>query len=297
MRLRNSAEWRTVLLIVFCYFTAGTLVVNPFGLPLIPQMLLLIPLITLHSSLQHECLHGHPFQSQRLNDLIIYPSIGIFLPYFRFKDLHMKHHHNAALSDPYEDPESYYLTAEEWEKLGWIKRQLFRFNNTLSGRMLVGPALSIWRFTTKDVMEGDAKIRRVWLAHILTMAALLSLVAVYGSLPVWAYLICCYGGYSLLTVRTFLEHQAHESIRARTVINEDRGLFAFLFLNNNLHVVHHAYPALAWYRLPSFFKAHRDRFITMNRGYYFQSYAEIFRKFAFKTKEPVAYPLAPGKRG
>ena len=72
-----------------------------------------------------------------------------------------------------------------------------------------------------------------------------------GAMPVWAYLLAAYLGWSLLKIRTFLEHRAHEAARARTVIIEDRGPLALLFLNNNFHVVHHMHPGVPWYRLPA----------------------------------------------
>ena len=66
-----------------------------------------------------------------------------------------------------------------------------------------------------------------------------------GTMPFVAYLFGCWLGLSILRVRTFLEHQAHERAGARSVIIEDRGPLALIFLNNNYHAVHHAHPRLA----------------------------------------------------
>jgi fatty acid desaturase len=94
-------------------------------------------------------------------------------------------------------------------------------------------------------------------------------------------------------VRTFLEHQAHEKVRGRSVIIERGGFFAFLFLNNSYHAVHHAYPGYAWYRLPELFFTNRERFLKINKGYAYSSYREIFRRYLFKRKEPVPLPEHP----
>jgi fatty acid desaturase len=110
-------------------------------------------------------------------------------------------------------------------------------------------------------------------------------------MPVWAYLLAAYLGVSLLKIRTFLEHQAHERARGRTVIIEDRGPLALLFLNNNLHVVHHAHPRVPWYRLPALYRANRARFLGMNEGYRFGSYGEIFTRYLLRAKDPVPHPL------
>ncbi|WP_125933339.1 fatty acid desaturase [Kiloniella majae] len=293
MWLRDSAEWRTVLLIVICYFFLGLMILNPFGIPLIMQILIIIPLITLHSSLQHECIHGHPFVSEKLNDAIAIIPVGLLVPYLRFKETHIKHHQNASISDPYEDPESGYQDLEIWKtRPEWI-RTIFDFNNTLFGRMLIGPTLSVVGFSFYELKNGDQKAIFIWLTHFVMSALVVTFIYVVSDMPVWAYLVCSYFAYSLLMVRTFLEHQAHESMRARTVIVEDKGFFSLLFLNNNLHVVHHAYPTVAWYKLPGIFQKNRQRFLEMNRGYSFKNYAEIFKRFTFSQKEPVPYPFTP----
>ena len=110
-------------------------------------------------------------------------------------------------------------------------------------------------------------------------------------MPVAAYLVACWLALSLLKVRTFLEHQAHERAGARSVIIEDRGPLALLFLNNNYHAVHHANPGLAWYRLPAEFARRRDEWLRRNGGYAYRSYGEVFRRYLFSRKDPVAHPI------
>ena len=95
----------------------------------------------------------------------------------------------------------------------------------------------------------------------------------------------------LLMVRSFIEHQAVEKANQRSVIIETRGPLSLLFLNNNFHSVHHAYPSLAWYRIPAFFRENRARFLRMNGGYRYESYWEVFRRFGLRPKEPVEWPI------
>ena len=110
-------------------------------------------------------------------------------------------------------------------------------------------------------------------------------------MPVWAYLLAAYFSHALQKIRTFLEHRAHERARGRTVIVEDRGPLALLFLNNNLHVVHHAHPNRPWYELPRLYAQNRDRFQRRNDGYRYGSYGEIFAKYFMRAKDPVPHPL------
>jgi len=251
------------------------------------------------SSLAHEVLHGHPFRLQALSEALVFPATGLFIPYLRFKDTHLQHHHEPALTDPYDDPESNYQDPAVWERMGRPMRFLLRLNNTLLGRMVLGPAIGTWAFIRGDIAlhrAGDRRILRAWVLNGLGVLLVLGWVAAFTEMPVWAYVLAAYLGYSLLKIRTFLEHRAHEAFRARTVIIEDRGPLALLFLNNNLHVVHHMHPAVPWYRLPALYAARRDHYLRRNEAYVFASYGEIFRRYFLKAKDPVPHPVWPVRR-
>ena len=289
MGLRHPSEWRTLLLLTAVYLTWAGLLWNPMNLPLVVQILTLIPVLTLHSSLQHECLHGHPLTSQRLNDALVTPPLGLFIPYQRFKASHIRHHHAAELTVPGDDPESGYLNHADWQRHSRVTQALLNANNTLLGRVVLGPWIGLPAFLKSDWLKPGA--RAIWVRHLVAVTGLLTIITTLTGMPAWGYLLAAYGGYSLLTVRTFLEHQADEDPRARTVLIDDQSLFRLLFLNNNLHAVHHAYPNIAWYELPALFARNRGRFLALNRHYYFPDYRTIWRRYLLHTKEPVAYPL------
>lgn len=286
-------EWPTLALIFLCYAVwAATLVWLP-ALSVTLAVLVAIPTIALHASLQHEVLHGHPFGDRRLGEPLVYASLNLSIPYERFRDTHLEHHMDATLTDPYEDPESNYWDPARWHQLGPAMQSLLKANNTLLGRIILGPLIGQIAFMAQDwalIRAGRPGIARAWAAHLVIAAGLLTLVAA-SPMPVWAYLIACYGGLSVLKIRTFLEHQAHARARGRTVIIEDRGPLAFLFLNNNLHVVHHMHPKLPWYRLPKIYFNNREKYLARNEGYRYASYAEIFRRHLLRAKDPVPHPL------
>ncbi|MGL6209900.1 MAG: fatty acid desaturase, partial [Paracoccaceae bacterium] len=271
---------------------AGTTVIWEFS----PILALVITTLTVaqFSSLQHEVLHGHPFANIRLNEALVFPGITVFIPYGRFRDLHLAHHYDPDLTDPYEDPESNFMDPVVWAKTpGWA-RILYQVNNTLAGRVLIGPAVSMWGFTRSEITAiraGDKAAARAWVEHAFGLGLVLAWLLAVASMPIWAYLICAYVGFGLLKIRTFLEHRAHEASRARSVVIEDRGLFALLFLNNNYHAVHHSHPEVAWYDLPAKYAANRDHYLRRNEGYVYRNYAQIFRQYAFRQKDPVPHPL------
>ncbi len=289
-------EWPTWAMLVLCYgtFAVATTWMSAFWLPL--GMVFAVLAIALHSSLSHEALHGHPFQNKHLNAALVFPALSFVIPYMRFRDTHLAHHEDSILTDPYDDPESNYLDPKVWAGLSAISKILLRANNLLVGRLLLGPLIGQVAFMRGDfdlIRNGDRRVLISWLWHLPAMALPLWWIIAVSDMPLWAYLISVYAGLAVLKIRTFLEHRAHEKLRGRTVVIEDRGLLALLFLNNNFHSVHHMHPSVAWYDLPALFRARKERFLEVNEDYYYPSYAQIFRRYLFKAKDPVPHPLWP----
>ncbi len=298
VRARPEVEWPTLALLAATYALwalATTLAAGawlPFGIALAALA------VAQHSSLQHEALHGHPFRHPGLNAAAVFPALGLFIPYGRFRDQHLAHHRSPHLTDPYDDPESNYLDPAVWAHLSRPVQALLRVNNTLAGRMALGPAISLVAFLRGEIAAlraGDRQVAAAWAWHLPAVGLVALWLAGVGQMPLWAWPISCYLGLSLLKIRTFLEHQAHERAGARTAIIEDRGPLALLFLHNNLHVVHHMHPRLPWYRLPAAYAAQRARYVARNGGYVYRSYAEVFRRHLWRAKDPVPHPLRPGE--
>ncbi len=290
MPVNRGIEWPTLIALAGCYLLWA--VALWAGWPSWMSIPLAAIAIAFHASLTHEAIHGHPFADRRLNAAVVAPPLTLVIPYVRFRATHLAHHHDPDLTDPYDDPETNYLDAAVWERLPAPVRQILRANNTMAGRLLIGPVIGTLTFALGEARSArrDLSVRRGWALHVPAAAAVLAVV-VLSPMPVWAYLVAVYAALALMRIRTFAEHRAHEHARARTVIIEDRGPLALLFLNNNLHVVHHAHPGVAWYRLPSLYRRGRDRFTALNEGYVFPSYAAVFRRHLLRAKDPVAHPL------
>lgn len=256
--------------------------------------IILVLALALYSSLNHEVLHGHPFKNERLNTALVFPALGLLIPYFRFRDTHLAHHHDPTLTDPYDDPESNFVDPAVWETWSVARKMLYKWNNTLLGRILIGPIISMWGFYKQDgieILQGNKPIKDAYVFHFFGLIPLLLWWLAVADMPVWLYLVCVYVSHSVLKIRTFLEHCAHEKARCRSVIIEDCGLLSFLFLKNNLHAVHHACPSLPWYQLQPFYEARRAAFLERNGGYAYRSYTQIARLFLLKAKDPVPHSL------
>jgi fatty acid desaturase len=294
MATTTRIEWLTLLLIAAVYATICLVV---WFHDVLPWWLILAVgtyAATLHSSLQHEVLHGHPTRVRWLNELLVVVSPTFWMPYGHYRDTHLTHHNDAHLTDPALDPESYYLLPDAWAATGGLKRLLFTVNQTLGGRMLIGPAVSIcrtWSSEWAEIFKGNRKTIANWLGFGIAGAAAIYYITIICGMPFWKfYVLIAYPGISMALVRSYCEHQAAEDVGERTIIVEASPFWSLLFLNNNLHIAHHARPSLPWYQLPDFYRAERSNFITRNKNYLMRGYGEVFRRYFFVPKEPIPYP-------
>lgn len=289
-----AVEWPTVFLILFCY---GTWLATGFLLwPTHPLIALAVLgfILALQSSLMHEVLHGHPTRNARINEAFVFLPIGLIWPFRRFKTIHLRHHADERLTDPLDDPESYYQALWMHEELPPTMKFLLKLNNTMVGRFILGPWLSSIGFFIDDARQmaaGDKTIRNAWLLHAVGLVVVVPIVTLGFGIPLWLYiLVPVWLGQSLISVRTYAEHQWSEHPEGRTIIVE-RSPLSLLFLNNNLHLVHHKSPTIAWYRLPKMFRDRREEWLRMNNGYVYPNYFALIKSFAFKAKEPVVHPV------
>jgi fatty acid desaturase len=290
-----SIEWPTVALIVPMYAALALLLWYFTRLPWWVAAPIGAYLVALHGSLQHEALHGHPSRNRLVNELLVSINPSLWFPYRRYRKLHLTHHNDEHLTDPQLDPESYYLLPDDWARLRTPLKQLYTLNNTLAGRMIMGPIIASIRFWSSEahaMIKGEREIIQAWLLHIPASAVTLVYALWVCDIPFWQYvLFLAYPGIGLSLVRSFCEHQAAADQGERTIIVEASPFWSLLFLNNNLHIAHHTKPRLPWYELPAYYRSERDALIAKNHGYRMNGYGEIFRRYFFRPKEPVAHPL------
>ena len=261
---------------------------------------LLVPvgamLIAWHGSLQHETIHGHPTRRRWLNTTIGWPPLGLWMPYAIYRESHLLHHNNRQLTDPGADPESFYVTREAWSRLGPVRRALYMANRTLLGRLVIGPALVVGGFVAGEIRRlrrGDFAHMGIWIRHGLGAALVLFWVGGVCDMPIWLYVAgFCYPGLSLTLLRSYAEHRAAPDPSERTAIVHTIPLFGLLFLNNNLHVAHHARPALPWYQLPAFNgRIGGDRQAARGAGLYAGYGALAWRYLLRPIDHPVRDPV------
>lgn len=290
----KGLEWPTLGLLAMCYclWAVSGLILYP-AFP-VAGLFAMAVTAALHASLQHEVLHGHPTRSAAVNEWLVALPLAVFYPYRRFRQMHLRHHCDERLTDPYDDPESWYRAAADHGRLPSWLRLLLRLNNAFLGRLVLGPPLMVAGFLASEagrLARGERGVRRAWLNHVAGLAVLFWLVGgVMGIDPLLYVVTVAWGGLSIVSVRTFCEHKWDRDPDGRTVIVERGGVFGFLFLWNNLHFVHHKLPRAPWYALPALYRARAEDWRRENGGYVFPDYWAIIRAYALRPKEPVDHP-------
>jgi fatty acid desaturase len=289
-----ACEWRTLLLIIAVYGLFAIVTWHFAVLPVWASVPAGACLVALHSSLQHEAIHGHPTRMPVVNALLVALPLALVMPYGRYRATHLRHHCDARLTDPYDDPESYYLSGRDWSGTHAAMRTLLRANNTLLGRLTIGPVLWSVLFFAREarlLRHSPRMILRAWLPHLAGATALAVWVVGMCGIGIAEYLLFfVYPGTALIMLRSYAEHQAHAQNGLRTAIVETNPLMALIFLNNNLHFAHHKHPRAPWYRLPEIYRLEQPDILAANGGYRFAGYLDLARRHLVRAKEPVAHP-------
>lgn len=292
----RAFEWPTWCLMAVIYGGFAALTYYHQRIPVWLLALLGGWFVCWHSQLQHECIHGHPTRWQWLNDLLVLPSLWLWLPYPIYAESHRRHHATLDLTIPGLDPESFYWAANSWRQAGAFARSIASINQTLCGRMLLGPLLSVLALIKAELgllARGDFRHLGHWIMHVLAMAPLLYWLVAVCEISLLKYLLCfALPGTSLALVRSFCEHVPARSRAERTRTVEDNGPLAWLFLFNNLHVLHHRRPEIPWYALAAIYAANGSGYLRQGGTTPIASYGEVFRRYFWRTKDSPVSPIS-----
>jgi fatty acid desaturase len=289
-----SCNWRTLLValsvlsayLIWClsFRFLPLMVAAPFG----------ALIVAWYGSLQHETIHGHPTSSRRLNRAIGALPLSLWVPYAIYRETHIQHHRHSGrrLTEIGRDPESFYLPPGHLASVGRLHRLVLQANCTLLGRLLLGPLLSIATFWGDEYRRGrhDRRRRQIWSAHALALALLLIWLRGVCHIPVCSYLfLVVYPSIAITHLRSFAEHQADDQSLLRTNVVEAHPLLALLFLNNNLHVAHHAYPHVPWHELPGIWQQMKQQGVRCGR--IFNGYAEVAQDYLWRPFITAEHPF------
>jgi fatty acid desaturase len=297
---RRTLEIPTLLLI-FATYAAWLAVTAAYGQW---QLLLVAPLaallISLYSSEQHEIVHGHPTRWYAFNRLLGMVPLTLWLPYDRYRQLHRQHHIDANLTDPLEDPESFYWLPEQWAGLNPVMRGFLKVQQTLAGRVVIGAFWRIGAFLWAEqrALRNDPGVRRAWVHQLAWCVPVIAWLKFVCGMPLWVYfLTMVVPANGLQLIRSFAEHRARPQVAERIAIVEDSWLLGPMFLFNNLHSLHHEAPLIPWYEYPARYRMIRERLLATNGGLVYRTYFDVARRYLFRAHDQLEHPAAPVIRG
>jgi len=283
-------EFATLFVAAAIYggWIAATLVhdrLSPWILPLVGGWLL-----AWHGSLQHETIHGHPTPWRWANTLLAFAPLNLWLPYQRYRQTHQAHHAAEHLTEPGSDPESRYLSGAA----GGLRRWVARASATLLGRLTLGPLIEIAGFLAAEiraVAADEAGVRRAWAIHLAAVAGVLFWLIAVCRFSLSGYVAAfVYPGCALSLLRSFAEHRADPVAARRIAVVERAPILGLLFLNNNLHAAHHAFPHASWRRLPGLYAQHRESLLSDNGGLVYRGYGEVVRRYLLSPHDVIVHP-------
>jgi fatty acid desaturase len=289
--LKEAGEWRTLAVVIAVY---GLTVLTVLRYDVLTPWLAVPMLAVLgawHLSMQHEVLHGHPFKNQFINDAIGGIPVTLWIPYLAFKKDHYEHH-LSDLTNPALDNESYYVSQEQWDKAGRIRRAAWTANRTILFRMFVWTIVSTITYVLsvlKRAVRGEKGDRLAVALHVVGLVFVVYLVSL-SSMPLWQFALgTTYGGRILNAIRPFPEHKYQSGVETRTAMIMAGRFMSLLMLNNNLHVAHHDEPGVPWYRYDTLMQRVNAVQRARDAGVLYEGgYAEVFRRFSFT---PVDSPV------
>ncbi|MEB0206386.1 fatty acid desaturase [Pseudomonas sp. CCC3.1] len=258
-------------------------------------IVLLIPVVVLWMSVQHELLHGHPTRFNGVNKVLGYAPFALWYPYTLYRDSHLQHHRDHDLTIPGIDPESRYLKRADWQRSAKWLRGLLWLNKTVFGRLLVGPPLALLGMAAEELhrlRQGDRQAWLMWLTHGFFTLLMFAFIARYSDVAIWQYVfLVTVPVLSIGMVRSFYEHRPAAQPEQRTVLNEAGWPWTWLFLNLNLHLVHHDLPRLPWFYMPRVYQARREQWQQRSGGYVVHGYGELIRRHAVQAIDSPQHPF------
>lgn len=289
----GQVEWATIALAVVIHGGWLGIVVSHRHVPWWVTVMLLAVVLAWHGSLQHEVVHGHPFGSKAANNALGSLPLSPRLPYRLYRRHHLAHHACKHLTDPDDDVESYYFTAEGWNRLPPVGQWIAIAHQTFVGRLLIGPLIEylvVWSRQAREIRRGDRQLARWWILHLALVATIGTFVVVVAGMPLGTYLAGIYAGHGLSLVRSYCEHRWVADNAGRSAVVRSGWFFSLLFLNNNLHHAHHARPGVAWYRLPALAdRLQSDQAAAAGAGLY-RGYLHVARCYLLRPFDELVHP-------
>ncbi len=228
-------------------------------------------LISLHSSLQHEIVHGHPTRWHRLNRLLGMVPLSLWLPYDRYRTLHRQHHVDARLTDPLDDPESFYWLPEQWAAAepGHARASCASSRPWPGGCSSARSGASGHSCTPRRARS--CATSRACAApgsqHLLWCVPVIAWVKLVCGMPLWIYFLAMVvPANGIQLIRSFAEHRARpQAAASASRSSRTPGSSARCSCSTTCTRCTTRHPLIPWYEYPARYRMIRERLIADQR--------------------------------
>lgn len=291
MRRNDKVALRDFGLWFFLLLAAGAAVLLSWGSWLVVPALVAYGVLyaSAAESRFHECIHGTPFRSRKLNELFF-----VMLAFMSLKNPHIwrwshtRHHTDTIIVG--RDPEIAYPRPPDLSGLvlnllhlragtSELKR-MFRFS---LGRL----SPDEMKYVPENEREKVYRHSRIQLAFLVSIA---SISALAGSvLPLLLIGLPTFYGSWVHHILATMQHAGlaedlpDHRLSTRTVYVNP--VVAFIYANMNYHIEHHMFPMVPFYALPELHEEMKPYCPPANRGV-FAAYAEIIPALRKQLADP-----------
>ena len=252
----GRVAWRTVALALFSAVGFGVTTVSAqLGyLPLWVAVAINTGMIYLLFTPAHEAAHGN-IKGRRMRYKWLEEAVGwvssmsFTAPLPMFKRIHLTHHNHT--NDPHEDPDYWVADKRKW----MVALRCFT---------VVGDYYYHYFRRTRTLLAAPAT-RREFVATLIGLAVVYGTVIAWGLTAGWVYPLVLWLLPALLAtaflafVFDYLPHHPH-SVQGRYL---DTRIILFpglstLLVSQNMHLIHHLYPAIPYYHYGDTFELLED---------------------------------------
>ncbi|MDF5938282.1 fatty acid desaturase [Pseudomonas aeruginosa] len=295
-RLQDTFQARSGMadrLLIACLYGGWALLASQYRHWGWPVLAGLVPFASLYMSLQHELIHGHPTRWPRFNAVLGYLPLAVWYPYPLYRDSHLRHHLDEQLTYPGLDPESLRRVCPNgraWAPGGGAGSAWTRPCSVAPPRPAAGPG-GDGAPGGFAVAPGEGAASAPVGPACRAAGRVAGRALALGGHP--ALVVPAGGGLSgPRPEHAALFLRAPSGPRAGAAQRAGRGGVAWrlLFLNNNLHLVHHDLPGLPWYLLPRVYSASRRAYRRRSGDFHLPGYGRLWRRHGWR---PVDAPVHP----
>jgi fatty acid desaturase len=226
----------------------------------------------------HECLHGTPFSTPVLNEIVFFFACAIDFRDIIFTRWSHVTHHSYTIDTEVDLEIAVPRPAKLWKLLADL---LYITSGIFFIRLLMCHSLGVPSKAARRVVPENDFPRMFWAARsvlAIHLAVIALAVALHNWLPILLFSVPRFYGAALMLFFTLTQHAGlaensnDHRLVARTIIVNP--VFSFLYMHMQYHVEHHIFPNVPFHALGKLHKAVRGQMPVPYQGMW-EAYREI----------------------